>query len=111
MSIEGYVRELDKTQDTWATWRVAPHAFRLVVVDEFQRRGGIGWRRLSQPRNCRWTTGPGHLNCGRPAVVELARGSKARPQYWGYCAQHLYGRHWEAPRLLSVVAVAEDEQP
>lgn len=40
-------------------------------------------------RTCRWRSrGP---VCGRPAILELLRGNR-RPTWYGYCAEHSYGR-------------------
>ncbi len=41
-------------------------------------------------KTCRFTVGPGHKQCGRPAKAALARSNG----WWGYCEmqEHLYGR-------------------
>jgi hypothetical protein len=109
--IPGYVREAVPADADWSSLAAevltgrAPDS-RLVVVDEFARDSG--WRPPERGRSyaCRWTTGPGHRTCRRPAVATLLRGyahRSGRPQRWGYCEDHCYGRRWQAGRLLAVI--------
>lgn len=103
--IPGYVREVEYLEHFD---RPRPRGYRLVVVDEFIRRG-MDWRPAAPGRRCRWTIGPGHATCKAPAVAELLRGRA----WWGYCERHLYGRIWDAEhqRLLAAVLVPENEAP
>ena len=39
---------------------------------------------------CRYTVGPGRVQCRAPAVATLMRGRS--PGRWAYCEHHLYGR-------------------
>jgi hypothetical protein len=48
-----------------------------------------GWRAGGDGKMCRFTVGPGHTTCRRPAEATLLRGGAGR---YGYCADHLYGR-------------------
>jgi hypothetical protein len=111
MRVPGFVREVG-SHDGWVAARSCPKGYRLVIVDEFERDGTPEWRRLSKPRRCRHMAN--REGCGRPAVVELMRGSFRQPSQpprpWGYCEQHLYSRHWEPPRLLTAIPVPEHEQ-
>lgn len=106
MTIQGFVREVGP-DDEWVraqrSWVM--DGFRLVIIDLFERSSG--WRRLSQPRVCRYMAE--HKGCGRPAVVELVRGYTKQP--WGYCERHLYACRWEPPRLLAPIVVPVGEQP
>lgn len=46
-------------------------------------------------KRCRYTVGPGHRVCGAPAEAALNRrrhSAGARPDWWCYCGEHLYGR-------------------
>lgn len=46
-----------------------------------------------EPMGCRYTTGPGRATCRKPSVARLNRGARgARPQWWHYCGDHLFGR-------------------
>jgi hypothetical protein len=110
--IPGYVREVEP-EDGWVRLD-APAGFRVVVVDEFSREQiGRLWVRLHTPMRCRYTVGPRHTSCKRPAVLALNRGRLGRTALWGYCAEHLYGRRWEPStgQLLTSIVVERNEQP
>ena len=47
------------------------------------------WQVGAEGRECRFTVGPGHRECRRPAVARVKRGTL---QWWAYCADHLYGQ-------------------
>lgn len=76
-----------------------PDGHRIGLFPEDDR----DWQVPAPPyARCRYTVGPGHHTCGRPAVASLARG----PNRWGYCdhQEHLYGRVYDPgppARLLS----------
>jgi hypothetical protein len=61
-------------------------------------------------RGCRFTGGPRQKVCGKPAVAALNRRyhrAGAKPSWWCYCGEHLYGRRIrdgvvEAQRLVSL---------
>ncbi|MCW2601846.1 MAG: hypothetical protein JWM02_3675 [Frankiales bacterium] len=74
-------------------------------------RAHEGWRVGGDGKTCCYTVGPGHATCKRPAVATLDRGrGPMAPNRWGYCEDHLYGRHLHDNALwdcaLRVVAKA-----
>jgi hypothetical protein len=68
-------------------------------VPPFPLGPGFEWRPIVDPdpavrlptsaKRCRWTVGPGHRQCGRPAVFEMRRGDAG---WWGYCVDQVEGR-------------------
>jgi hypothetical protein len=51
----------------------------------------LDWRVGGEGKRCRFTVGPNHQTCKRPAVVRMKRGSR----WWGYCdlPGHMYA-YW-----------------
>ncbi len=93
---QGFVRWA-KPDEPWRMRHPVVDGYRVAIVDELQRENS-GWIVDDQNRKCRWTVGPGHVICKRPAVVALYRGKTGA---WGYCEQHPYGRQWTGVSLLS----------
>ena len=82
------------------TWGPAPGFVWTVVVDESWTTDPNVVGRL----RCRWSR-PSH---GVPAVAALDRSSSwsaRRPNWWGYCAEHLYGRWMEDGQVVGWRAV------
>jgi hypothetical protein len=71
-----------------------PEGYRYAWHAE-QNDGKRGsWRALETfpPPRCRWaSTSKTSPRCENDAVAELLR-SNVRASWWGYCAEHLYGR-------------------
>lgn len=98
LNVQGFVR-FPLPTDTWIK-NEPPAGYQLLVVDDARR--DTGWRVGGGGKLCRFTTGPGHRTCRRPAVATLDRGW-ARRNRWGYCELHLYGRHLENGKLLTTI--------
>lgn len=76
--------------NTWPDGTPVPDGYELVW-----ERPSANWEALIdiEPMGCRYTVGPGHVTCREPSVARLNRGARgARPQWWHYCADHLYGK-------------------
>ena len=77
-----------------------PHGYRWVWKPDPE------WRVLPptlRPPLCR-RSGPGHVFCENEAVAEFQRQRSGRGEWWGYCADHLYGRRIEDGVVLHRVA-------
>jgi hypothetical protein len=74
----------ERRQASHDAWGDIPEGYELVAVRD------AGWR-FEPGRRCR-RMGPGYVSCGKPSVAAIRRGI-SRPQWWAYCADHLYG-HW-----------------
>lgn len=71
------------------------------------------WRLGGDGKWCRFTIGPGHATCKRPAVATLDRAwSGRRSNRWGYCEDHLFSRHIHDGAIWSgrLLPVASGEQ-
>jgi hypothetical protein len=62
----------------------AGHIHEPVLADDWRLVAGAKRCRLMQARKA----------CGAPAVAELdrSRWADARPHWWAYCAEHMFGR-------------------
>lgn len=97
----------------WPGWHgrpednVAPDGYMWVWRQEDDR-----WRLGGDGKLCRYTVGPAHATCKRPAVATLNRAwSDRRSNRWGYCERHLFSRHIHDGAIWSgaLVPVAPDD--
>lgn len=66
---------------------------------------GPQWR-LETGRRCRFAGQRGQHRCTADAVAALNRShwrTEARPSWWAYCAEHMYGRWVEDGRVMQWV--------
>lgn len=103
MDATGYDRDLTDTEVADTYWPGGlPDGYRAGWFDALADGYELDWALADDDKTrCRFTVGPGHRTCGRPAVVTLRRGKSAR---WGYCdlTEHLYRRRYDPgppPRL------------
>jgi len=85
-----WLRELEDEADALRPepgWEPPP-GYRLEPVEE-----GKDWRVVEETETlrCRYVIGPGKKQCQAWAAGAVERGSK-RVSWWGYCAEHLWGR-------------------
>lgn len=84
--------------------REVPDGFRLEWVEE-----GDDWAisELPDSKRCKFTVAF-RTYCNEPSAAALRRG-RQRPQWWHYCANHLYGRRINEGRVEVQVLVADPE--
>lgn len=66
---------------------------------------GPEWQARGYGRACRAGAGRAGPGCGQPAVACLNRGISTRTwgrrnSWWGYCAEHMYGRWIEDGQVM-----------
>lgn len=76
---------------------------------------GLDWSTdpvLVKGKRCRFGASRGKTACGVEAVAILNRSAKKdRPRWWGYCAEHLFGRLLAAGQVWKLILVeVEDEE-
>jgi len=94
--------------DTEDRERDVPDGFQLEWVDESTLRGSLPWELVApaDSKPCRWSHGG--VRCAEPSVARLDRGEKG-PQWWHYCASHLFGRRINEGRIECQILVPVPE--